>query len=1083
MAGLALAACALGTAVAVNETSTPGENPAKAVSATQALGFKADVFAAAGQVKNPTAICFDALGRAYVSETYRWRRGVEDNRDHTYWIMDDLATMTVEDRAKLYEKHKDRFGEGYFTTETERVVRLTDTDGDGKADEVKEFATDFKEAVDGPAIGLIARGSTTVYLACIPHVWLLEDADGDGQAEKKVPLVSGLGVRNSLSGHDLHGFAWGPDGKLYFSMGDRGYHVTSKEGKTFSDPGSGAVFRCDPDGSNLELFHTGLRNPQELAFNELGDLFTVDNNCDQGDKARVCYLLEGGDTGWHMGHQALTTYKDYLKDGGFAQKPHWLAEHLWEKPQPGQPRWIIPPIDHLTDGPSGLVYTDGLALPDAYAGSFLVCDYKGSANQCRLWSFKTEPIGPGYAMKDAHVFQNGVACVDVDEGPDGKIYVVDFGGGWVRTDAGNVFALSWPEGQKRPAVSETKALLTTDFAARGTDELLALLSHADWRVRQRAQFALAAKGPENTPALSKLADDGNLNALWALRQLKSPAPLRALVTHATPEVRAQALRALGDLRYADARPAFRAAIASDSARERIFAALALSKNGSPEALGDVVAMVAKRGVDDAFQRHAGMMALAGCADAKTLASFSTDASPAVRLSALLALRHLRSAEISAFLRDADATIAAEAVRAINDLPIAAAQPVLAAEARRFIGQVPPALFGDEYLFRRLLRANQVTGTPEAAETLAHLAVNPALSENFRQLALLTLRTFHAPEPIDPTTGLHRPLPPRDKKAVKSAIAGPLAPLLTSASGHLTASALRVAAEYDLPVGATTLAAWASDEKQPLDLRLAAVDRLGPEVRPLLDTSTPEVRAAAARRWVKQQPDDIETALRILIAHNTVPDLRAAYEIAAGSKHAAAATTLAAELDRFAAGKVPADVQLDLYEAAVTRTEEPVKAKFTALEASLAAAGRTPFDLTVAGGDPVRGRDVFDNQGTCLKCHRIGPVGGSAGPKLDGLATRLKPAEMLQSLVNPNAVIVEGYGIAALTLQDGTAVAGTPVGEDADTVSMRTPAGDVQVVAKKDIKERTPPVSPMPPLGLVLPRRDVRDVMAFLQSLK
>ena len=41
------------------------------------------------------------------------------------------------------------------------------------------------------------------------------------------------------------------------------------------------------------------------------------------------------------------------------------------------------------------------------------------------------------------------------------------------------------------------------------------------------------------------------------------------------------------------------------------------------------------------------------------------------------------------------------------------QGSLAAEARRFIGQVPPALFGDEYLFRRLLRAKQATGTPEA----------------------------------------------------------------------------------------------------------------------------------------------------------------------------------------------------------------------------------------------------------------------------------------------------------------------------------------------------------------------------------
>src|SRR5690606_30113183 len=113
----------------------------------------------------------------------------------------------------------------------------------------------------------------------------LEDADGDGVAEGREVIQSGFGPRFSLSGHDLHGFAWGPDGKLYFSVGDRGYHLETREGKILTNPGAGAVFRCEPDGSEMEVFYNNLRNPQELAFNEYGDLFTVDNNSDQGDKA------------------------------------------------------------------------------------------------------------------------------------------------------------------------------------------------------------------------------------------------------------------------------------------------------------------------------------------------------------------------------------------------------------------------------------------------------------------------------------------------------------------------------------------------------------------------------------------------------------------------------------------------------------------------------------------------------------------------------------------------------------------------------------------------------------------------------
>ena len=126
-----------------------------------------------------------------------------------------------------------------------------------------------------------------------------ESAEG-GVAEQREVMFDGFGVHTSLMGHDMHGLIVGPDRRLYFSIGDRGLHV-EHEGKVHDYPHEGAVLRCELDGSKLEVVHRGLRNPQELAFDQWGDLFTGDNNSDGGDKARLVQILPGADSGWRIG--------------------------------------------------------------------------------------------------------------------------------------------------------------------------------------------------------------------------------------------------------------------------------------------------------------------------------------------------------------------------------------------------------------------------------------------------------------------------------------------------------------------------------------------------------------------------------------------------------------------------------------------------------------------------------------------------------------------------------------------------------------------------------------------------------------
>src|SRR6185369_5013683 len=185
--------------------------------------------------------------------------------------------------------------------------------------------------------------------------------------DQRKSLSYGYGVRYNFLGHDLHGLRFGPDGKLYFSIGDRGLHVQTKEGKILDNPDSGSVLRCDPDGSNLELFATGLRNPQELAFDDYGHLFTGDNNCDFGDPARFLYVVEGGDTGWRVGFQHIKTPR--------ATGP-WLAEKLPELDASNTGLYLIPPFAHIASGPAGLTYYPGTGLPEKYKGHLFLCDFR-----------------------------------------------------------------------------------------------------------------------------------------------------------------------------------------------------------------------------------------------------------------------------------------------------------------------------------------------------------------------------------------------------------------------------------------------------------------------------------------------------------------------------------------------------------------------------------------------------------------------------------------------------------------------------------------------------------------------------------
>ena len=229
-------------------------------------------------------------------------------------------------------------------------------------------------------------------------------------------------------------------------------HV-DQAGKSIDAPDTGSVLRCNLDGSELEIFATGLRNPQELAFDEFGNLFTGDNNADGGDAARWVHLVDGGDSGWRIGYQ-------YLPSLGI-----WNQEKLWHTQDTNTAAYLLPPLAHIANGPSGLTYHPGTSLlPTKYAKHCFLCDVRGSGGGSGIHAFQTKPKGASFELINREQFVWSVLATDCEFGPDGGFYLSDWVEGWEISGKGRIYKLAAGPDLADPLVGQVKELLAQGFA-------------------------------------------------------------------------------------------------------------------------------------------------------------------------------------------------------------------------------------------------------------------------------------------------------------------------------------------------------------------------------------------------------------------------------------------------------------------------------------------------------------------------------------------------------------------------------------------------------------------------------------------
>ena len=757
----------------------------KGVSVTVPPGLELKLFASEDLLVDPVALEFDDKGTLYVVSTSRANLPL-DIRGHPTWVPTVHTLKTVPDLLNFYKKElaPERSAQNRWIPDLnkdgsndirdlaefkERLYRIQDTNGDGVADASRIMIEGFNADPTYDVVGGILFNEGDLLFGIAPGVWRLKDDNGDGTIDRQIAISEGYSTHPAFAGHGISGLMMGPDGRLYWEVGDIGLDVTDKSGKRWSYPNQGAVLRSDPDGSNFEVYATGIRNLQEFSFDEFGNLISVDNDGDhQGETERVVYIPNGSDSGWRSNWQ----YGKYT-DPKNNRYNVWMDEQLFKPRFDGQAAYIVPPVASYHTGPSGMAYNPGTALSDEWRNTFFVTSFPGAASNARIYGFKLKEDGAGFALDSDRVLLQGILAIGLKFGPDGALYLTDWITGWQSKNKGRVWALDSPQAASSPVRAEVKKVLGERLDARSAGDVASLLRHADMRVRQKAQFELVRRGDIQSlttasgDAQSRLA---RIHGIWGIAQLARKNDSHAAGARAPAEgwrrrdpravgedARRRALRARGGAAHAAARRIARRACASSprkpSGASRTSRRCRRSSRCSPPTTTRTYCC--------------GTRGASRCrASARRTPSPASrpHTSRGVRIAAVIALRRMRNAGVARFLTDADESVVLEAARAINDDgSIDGALPALARV-------LDDKRFTKEPLVRRAISASLKVGAPDAAARLSAFAADPKNARAMRVEAVAALGVWASPSTMDRVDGIYIGQPPaRDPAVARDAI--------------------------------------------------------------------------------------------------------------------------------------------------------------------------------------------------------------------------------------------------------------------------------------------------------------------------
>ncbi len=1027
--GPALAAGLLAACLACSPSAEDRRDSGRAVASLDLYpGLEATLFAAEPALSNPTNIDIDHRGRV-------WACDVVNYREHA---------------------RNDERPEG------DRILILEDTDADGAADSSKVY---YQGRDVDAALGIAVLGNQVIVTAA-PNVLVFTDEDGDDRPDRKEYLFVNSGAPQN--DHSTHSLSFGPDGSFYWNMGNAGRYVHDRDGRLARDGTGhpvldrnfaravrdnpdgdwpefalklaglaspyqgGMAFRCDFDGTGMEVLGHNFRNNYEVAVDSLGGVWQSDNDDDGSYACRINYLLEHGNYGYR--DQMTGASNQAERTGQHEEIPH----RHWHQNDPG----VVPNLLITGAGsPTGVTSYEGRLLPREFWDQILATD----AGPGVLRGILAEKRGAGYSASMVDLLKaerdKWVRPVDVAVAPDGSVFVSDWYDpviGWNRqedTGRGRIFRIAPAGHSYRPPRHEFET-------AEGAVEALKSPNYA---VRYLAWTFLDDARREAEALLARLFREGaevrhRARALWLLARLPERGPdyVREALADGDEDIRIVGLRATRR-RGMNLLPVIEALASDPSPHVRRECAIALRDLSSPRA-AELWAKLANQHVaGDRWSLEALGIGADGNWDAclaKWLATAGADWSSASGRDVIWRSRgSVTPAYLSRILRSTD----------MRGNEAAAARYLRAFDFQ-------PQSLAKERVLRRLALAPPADGRPKdffvAAEALLRLPKLDLESD------------------------------PSARRSVEDLLA----------RGEATAQFARLVSRYELAAHYPSLieaAARNMDSSVGMaSIRTLLEADMGPAILEFV-RSEPELAAGVVKAVGNARTEESVPLLRSVLLDVGLPPPvrdRAARSLAGFSQGAEALVALARR------GEFPPDIA-EVAGASLTRSMHvrlrDEAAKYFPIPPMR---NREPLpqmtELLVYVGDTENGAEVFESA-TCGDCHVVNGSGTNFGPELSKIGNKLPKAGIYESILDPSAGVSPTFDLTLLSVRGRDEVSGFVIDETGDSVTLRMEGGVVADFAKAEILERRlSAVSAMPDdLQEQMSVDELIDLVEYLSRLR